>query len=72
MQEYTGKFNFSTDAWTSPNHRAYVAFCVHLQYKGSSLSFPLDIIKVAKIVYSLREVTAIIDKTISHTQVMNW
>ena len=29
IQEYDGKLNFATDAWTSPNHRAFVAVTVH-------------------------------------------
>ncbi|OJA08026.1 hypothetical protein AZE42_10848 [Rhizopogon vesiculosus] len=44
---YEGKMNFTTDTWTSENHRAFVAFAVHLEHKGIPLSFPLDIIEVA-------------------------
>ncbi|KAG2085759.1 uncharacterized protein F5147DRAFT_588833 [Suillus discolor] len=47
LGEYKGKMNFTTDAWTSENHRAFVAFAVHLEYKGVPLSFPLDIIEVS-------------------------
>jgi hypothetical protein len=46
-QDYSGKVSFTTDAWTSPNHRAFVAFCVHLEHKGVPLSMPLDVIEVA-------------------------
>jgi hypothetical protein len=28
-QEYEGNLNFATDAWTSPNHKAYVAVTLH-------------------------------------------
>ncbi|KAF8546590.1 hypothetical protein OG21DRAFT_1479656 [Imleria badia] len=31
-------------------YHAYVAFCVHLQHKGETLSFPLDIIELGKVV----------------------
>ncbi|KAG2127194.1 uncharacterized protein EDB93DRAFT_1257150 [Suillus bovinus] len=48
LQEYDGKINFTTDAWSSPNHRAFVVFSVHLEHKGIPLSLPLDIIEVAK------------------------
>jgi hypothetical protein len=48
-QEYDGKINFTTDGWTSPNHRAFVAFCAHFEHNGESLSIPLDIIEVAKV-----------------------
>ncbi|KAJ7309291.1 hypothetical protein DFH08DRAFT_719348, partial [Mycena albidolilacea] len=32
LTEYDGHLSFATDAWTSPNHRAFVAWTVHLQY----------------------------------------
>jgi hypothetical protein len=41
--------NFTTDAWTSENHRAFVVFSVHLEHEGVPLSFPLDIIEVASV-----------------------
>ncbi|KAG2091017.1 uncharacterized protein F5147DRAFT_748161 [Suillus discolor] len=47
--EYDGKINFTTDAWSSPNHRAFVAFSVHLEHNGIPLSLPLNIIEVAKV-----------------------
>ncbi|KAF7340927.1 Dimer-Tnp-hAT domain-containing protein [Mycena sanguinolenta] len=46
LQNYPGQLNFATDAWTSPNHRAFVAWTVHLHYEGSPLAFLLDIIEV--------------------------
>ncbi|KAG1723998.1 hypothetical protein EDD22DRAFT_982907 [Suillus occidentalis] len=49
LQEYDSKINFTTDTWSSPNHRAFVAFSVHLEHKGIPLSLPLDIIEVAKL-----------------------
>ncbi|KAG0705865.1 hypothetical protein DFH29DRAFT_872822 [Suillus ampliporus] len=47
--DYTGKLNFATDAWTSPNHQAYVAVSVHLEHEGQLLSMILDIIEVSKV-----------------------
>ena len=47
-QEYEGKLAFTTDAWTSPNHRSFVALCVHLEHKGAPLSMVLDVVQVAK------------------------
>jgi hypothetical protein len=41
--------NFTTDAWTSPNHRAYVAVSVHLEHEGQPLSMILDIVEVSKV-----------------------
>ncbi|KAJ3002262.1 hypothetical protein NUW54_g5941 [Trametes sanguinea] len=34
LREHRGRLNFATDAWTSPNHRAFVAISVHLEIKG--------------------------------------
>ena len=50
-QEYDGKLSFTTDAWTAPNHCVLIAFLVHLQHKGMPLSFPLDVVEVAKVTY---------------------
>ncbi|KAG2041383.1 hypothetical protein BDR03DRAFT_856431 [Suillus americanus] len=49
LGEYKGKMNFTTDAWTSENHCAFITFTVHLEYKGVPLSFPLDIIEVTTV-----------------------
>ncbi|KAJ7871618.1 hypothetical protein B0H14DRAFT_3439341 [Mycena olivaceomarginata] len=46
LNDYPGKLSFTTDAWTSPNHRAFVAWTVHLQHKGKPLNFLLDIFEV--------------------------
>jgi hypothetical protein len=39
--------NFATDAWTSPNHKAYVAFTVHFEQEGIPISMLLDLVEVA-------------------------
>jgi len=48
-KEYKGRINFMMDVWSSPNHQAFVAFSVHLEHNGVSLTFPLDVVKVAKV-----------------------
>lgn len=48
-QEYNGKINFTTDGWSSPNHRALVAFSAHFEHKGEPLSIPLDVVEVGKV-----------------------
>lgn len=45
-QEYDGKLNFATDAWTSPNHKAYVAITVHFEQNGKPVAMLLDIVEV--------------------------
>jgi hypothetical protein len=48
VQEYNGKLNFATDAWTSPNHKAYVAITVHLEHNRKPLSMLLDVVEVPR------------------------
>lgn len=38
--------SFSTDAWTSPNNKAYVAITVHFEKKGLPICLLLDIVEV--------------------------
>ena len=45
-QEHDGALNFATDAWTSPNHRAYVAVTVHFEKQGTLVSMLLDLVQV--------------------------
>ncbi|SJL07249.1 uncharacterized protein ARMOST_10592 [Armillaria ostoyae] len=47
-KKYNGDLNFAMDAWTSPNHRPYIAVTVHFEYKGEAVSLLLDFIEVAK------------------------
>jgi len=49
LQEYDGKINFVTDAWTSPNHYAYVALTAYLEVKGELISIVLDMVEVPKV-----------------------
>ena len=48
-QEYSRKMSFTMDAWTSPNHKAFIAFSVHLEHEGKPLTILLDILEVAKV-----------------------
>lgn len=52
VKEYDGALNYATDAWTSPNHRAYIAITVHLEQDGKPISLLLDIVEVAQVSYS--------------------
>jgi hypothetical protein len=49
VKKYDGKLSFATDAWTSPNHRAYVAVTVHFEHKGEPMAVILDVVEVAKV-----------------------
>ena len=48
MQEYDGKLNFATDAWSSLNHKAFVAVSVHFEHNGEPVSMVLDVAEVAR------------------------
>jgi len=48
-QKHDGLLHFATDAWTSPNHRAYILVTVHFEYKGEAISLILDVVEVAKV-----------------------
>jgi len=47
LQEFEGALSFATDAWTSPNHKAYVAVTVHFEKDGQPISLLLDLVEVA-------------------------
>lgn len=47
LQEHKGALHFATDAWTSPNHKAYIAVTVHFEDKGVPIAMLLDIVEVA-------------------------
>ncbi|KAJ7190630.1 hypothetical protein GGX14DRAFT_382010 [Mycena pura] len=49
LENYSGRLSFATDAWTSPNHRAFVAWTVHLPHSGHPLVFLLDIYEVPEV-----------------------
>jgi hypothetical protein len=49
LKDYPGRLHFATDAWTSPNHRAFVAWTVHLQHEGKMLAFLLDFVEVPEV-----------------------
>jgi hypothetical protein len=48
IQEHEGTLSFGTDAWTSPNHKAYVAVTVHFEHNGEPMCLLLDLVEVAK------------------------
>ncbi|PPR01789.1 hypothetical protein CVT24_001704 [Panaeolus cyanescens] len=46
LQRQPGQLHFATDAWTSPNHRAYMAVTVHFEHEGKPVVLLLDIVEV--------------------------
>jgi len=52
VKKYDGELNFATDAWTSPNHKAFVALTVHLEKNGEPLCMVLDVVEVATVNYA--------------------
>ena len=46
LQDNPGRIHIGTDAWTSTNHRAMVAWTVHLECEGIMTAFLLDIAEV--------------------------
>jgi hypothetical protein len=47
IKEYDGELSFATDAWTSPNHKAFVAVTVHFEKDGEPMCILLDLVEVA-------------------------
>jgi len=45
-KEHEGDLNFATNAWTSPNNKAYVAVSVHFEVKGVAVGMLLDIVEI--------------------------
>jgi hypothetical protein len=48
LQEHKGTLSFATDAWTSPNHKAYIAVTIHFENEGVPVSMLLDIVELAQ------------------------
>jgi hypothetical protein len=47
LQEHDGALSFATEAWISPNHKAYVAVTVHFKWDGVLVAMLLDLVEVA-------------------------
>ncbi|KAF9029672.1 hypothetical protein BJ165DRAFT_1315297, partial [Panaeolus papilionaceus] len=48
LQRHKGRLHFATDAWTSPNHHAYMAVTVHFEHNGEAVVLILDVVEVPK------------------------
>ena len=47
--ECIGALSFTTDAWTSPNNKAYITVTVHFEQEGVPVLMLLDLAEVAKL-----------------------
>ena len=46
LQEYEGTLSFETDAWTSPNNKAYTALTTNFERDGVPICLLLDVVEV--------------------------
>jgi hypothetical protein len=46
LQEHKGWLNFTTDVWTSPNHKAFIAVTVPFKIDGVPMCMLLDLVEV--------------------------
>jgi hypothetical protein len=75
LKEHEGNLSFATDAWTSPNHKAFVAITVHFEVNGTPMCILLDLVEVAEShsVLNLAAVFArILDEFGISEKVSNW
>ncbi|KAL1755031.1 hypothetical protein FB107DRAFT_214535, partial [Schizophyllum commune] len=49
LLKVTIRASYTTEAWTSPNHRTFVAFVAHIPLEGHVLAFLLDIVEVPEV-----------------------
>src|SRR5215470_15690897 len=47
LQDNDGNLNFAINAWTSPNHKVFIAVTVHFKKDGSLIAILLDLKEVA-------------------------
>jgi len=46
LLDHPGRIHLGTDAWSSTNHYAFIAWTVHLGYQTRMLAFLLDFVEV--------------------------
>ena len=55
MLQDEGDLHFCTNAWTSPNHKAFIGITIHFQKDGQPMSLVLDVIEVARVSDGIRK-----------------
>lgn len=72
LQEHPGCVHFATDAWTSPNHRMFVAWTLHLEFEGEMLAFLLDVVKLPEVNSFYYYQLLLLTLVVSLIQVSRW
>jgi hypothetical protein len=60
-KEYDGRLNFMTNAWTSPNGKAFIALTVHFEENGAPACNLLDILELVQLHSRQNLATAIVN-----------
>ena len=48
LEEHNGDLNFATNAWTLPNHKAFIAVTIHFKKDGKLMCILLDLVEVTE------------------------
>jgi hypothetical protein len=75
LKKHEGNLSFATDAWTSPNHKAFVAITVQFEVNGTPMCILLDLVEVAESHSGLNLAAVfarILDKFGISEKVSNW
>ena len=46
LKKVLGRIHYETDAWTSPNHCAFIGYIAHFYFQGQIHNFPIDMVEV--------------------------
>ena len=49
LWDHPGQLHFTTNAWMSPNHCAFITWTVHFEYEGDMLSCLINVIEVPEV-----------------------
>ena len=67
LQEMPSYLHFDTDAWTSPNHCAFIVWMVQFEFQGEIVNFLLEIIKVPEVCILICSLDSRLTAFMSHT-----
>src|SRR6266481_1596474 len=52
------------DAWTSPNHKAFIAVTMHMEHSGKPVTFVLDVVEVTSYILSFHMISRLLDSSV--------